>query len=68
LSVYELVADLGELRRCSRSSPIRREVLELDLFTAQIIGYFCYSQDKVDGRIVFVEMDEVLQQRKGLVL
>lgn len=68
LSAYELIADLSELRWCSRSSPIRREVLEFDLFPAQIIGYFCYRQDEIDGRIVLVEMDEILQQCKRLVL
>ena len=57
----EFIADRGELRRYRRSSPIRRQEANFDEFPGQIIGHFRYSQDEIEGRIVLIEVDKILQ-------
>jgi len=67
-SLCEFVANLGELRRCCGISPIRRELIGLNPLPAQIIVHFGDCQDKIGGSVILVEMNEVFQQGKRLVL
>lgn len=67
-SFRKFIADPGELRRCCGIAPIRWELADLKLFSVQIVRNFRDSQDQVGGRVVLVEMDEILQHRKRLML
>jgi hypothetical protein len=67
-SLSELVSDSGKCGRGCRAAPIRGQPTDFDAFQAYVVRHLGQGQHEIGGRVVLVEMNEVFQQGKRLVL
>ena len=67
-SPREFVAKAGQGRGRLWIPPIRRQVRYCDRVAHQIVGHFANGEHQIIGRVIGVDVDEILQHGEGLVL
>jgi hypothetical protein len=68
LPFCELITKAHKRRRSGGIEPVSRKRADFDPVRAHVIGNFRDSQDKVVGRVVLIDMDEILQHGQRLML
>jgi hypothetical protein len=63
----KLITESSKFGRGYRVAPVTRQGCGFDCRAPYLVRNIRDGQNQVIGRVVFVEVDEILQQREGLV-
>jgi len=67
-ALCEFIAEAGERRRGGGFAPVGRQIGEFDRFARQVVGKFADGENKIVGRIVLIQVNEIFEHGQRLVL